>query len=663
MSEHYAPYLLRIIDHIEHNRTLIVHEWVMSDKIKKIFGSYEISLKKFENTYALSIVEYFIAIIKEEKKADSCPLMKKMVYFLLERGITPKDVFDICRALQGALIHSVFQLESVKREPLLYLDEVSRVFDGNLSGLLGIFTDAYKKRELKIYELTTHHKKLNQILQIINFVNTKIFLLQNGHIILANKPFLELLGVKNMQELNKKYLNRLEFLQNIDTDGFDIHDISGWLHTMYEQRKAFKVDIFHHKYSETFTYNGRVTMLPDTNPPKYIVTLNSIEQSVEHENNAALNEDQTKMKGFYNYAEFEHILGEMQREARKNSTKVALIVIDVAELQKINEEQGFEAGDMVLEDVANDIRSHAKDGMKIARLEGSRFGIVMTYTSEQECYDWCYSLSTELNKKPERKTLSLTSIDLSEKINRALMRVYDLADMQSESLTFRTDFENIEIIETLPYQRKFTAVLEKLPVLHTSLYYKNIPVSSDADIIHVHNDNIVLKLSKAQIAVAKHNSYIFFHISSFGNIKASLKIIDLDKDLVKIDKFRIDKFSPLQRQKIRVEAQKNMHIHLVSGGPLYKGTVVDINEEAIALAIPRRGNLQEGSFVSVAMMLHLQEEVQEFHSNATVYRVEKMKDFYKIVILCQIDAENLKLLNNYIAMRQIEIIQELKLLY
>ncbi len=660
MSVHYAPYLFSIIDHVEHNSTHIVHEWVISNTVKKIFISYDISLKKFENTYALSIVEYFIAIIKEEKKANSCPVMRKMVYFLLERGITPRDVFDICRALQGALIHSIFQVDSVKKQPLRYLDEVSRVFDGNLSGLLELFTDAYKKRELKIYELTIQHKKFNQILQIINFVNTKIFLIQNEHIILANKPFLELLGVKNMQELNKKNLNKLEFMKDINIDEFDINHVSIWLQSMYEQRKAFRVDIFHHKYSKIFTYNGRVSMLPETKPPKYIVTLNSIEQVTD---DAYKNDEQTQIKGFYNYAEFEHILGEMQREARANSTKVALIVIDVAELQKINDEQGYEAGNMVLEDVANDIRSHASKEMKIARLEGSRFGIVMPYISEQECYDWCYSLCTELNKKPERKTLSLTNIYPSEKINRALMRVYDLADMESESLTLRTDFENIEIIETLPYQRKFTAILKKLSKIDTSLYYKNIPVSYAAEIVYVYSDNIVLKLSKAQIAVAKHNSFIFFYIASFGNIKATLKIIDLEKDLVKVYKFKLDKFSPLQRQKIRVEAKKNMYIHLVSGGPLYKGVVLDVNEQAIALAIPRRGNLQEGSFVSVSMMLHLQELVEEFHSNATVYRVEKMKDFYKIVVLLQVDTENLQLLNNYIATRQIEIIQELKLLY
>lgn len=244
------------------------------------------------------------------------------------------------------------------------------------------------------------------------------------------------------------------------------------------------------------------------------------------------------------------------------------------------------------------------------------------------------------------------------------MRVYDLADMQSESLTLRTDFENIEIIQTLPYQQKFTKILQQLATLHTSLYYKNIPVSSDAEIVHVYDDNILLKLSKAQMAVAKHNSHIFFHISSFGNVKASLKIIDLEKHLVKIDKFTVDKFSPLQRQKIRVDAKENTHIDVISGGPLYKGMVLlDLNEGAIALAMPRRGNLQEGSFVSVAMTLYLQDEVQEFHSNATVYRVEKTKDFYKIVMMFQVDTENFKLLNKYIAMRQMQIIQELKSLY
>ncbi len=377
MSKHNSPYLLSIIDHIEHNRTSIVDEWVGSKKLIRIFSAYKISLKKFESTYGLSIVEYFIATTKEQNNSNTSAAMKKMLYFFLERDITPKDIFDIFRILQGVLIHSIFQISGVKEQALSYIDE------------------------------------LKQILQIINFVNTKIFLIQNEHIILANRLFLELLGVKNMQELNKKYLNTLEFMHNVDSDAFDVNNVSSWLENMNEHKKAFKADIFHHKYAKTFTYNGRVTVLPDTKPPKYIITLNSIEQSDESEDDTSEGDNQTNMKDFYNYAEFEHMLAEMQREAKKSFTPIALIVVDVVELQKINDEQGVEAGDMVLGEVANDIRSHATQSMKIARLEGSRFGIIMPYTSQQKCYEWCYFLSVELNKKPERKTLSLTSVDES----------------------------------------------------------------------------------------------------------------------------------------------------------------------------------------------------------------------------------------------------------
>ncbi len=523
MSKNYTPNLFSIIDHIEYHHNYIVKLWIESDRIESVFRSLNISTSKFEKIYASLIVEYFIAVIKNERESGSCPIMHKLVHFLLKRGVTPKDIFDICRTLKDAFLHSIFQVDTVKENPVIFLDETSLLFDNNLSTLLGIFTSEYKKLNYTRHE----HKTI---------------------------------------------------------------------------------------------------------------------------------------KDFYTYLEFEHILGEMQREARKHATKLALIIVDVAELQKINEEQGFEAADLVLEDVANDIRLLVQENIKIARLEGSRFGLVVPYTSEQECYNWCNALNSEFNKKPERKILSLTSIDSSEKINRAFMRVYDLADIQNESMSIRTDFQNIEIKETLPYQRKIIAILITMAKVHLSLYYKELPVSSDAKVDSYDDETVTVEVSAIQIAAAKHNKYIYFDMPTYGNIKAVVHIVDIEKNLLKIEKFRLDKYSPLQRQKIRVKVKNDISARLVSGGPFYETKVVDMNEEAIALTTPRRGNLQEGSSVSLAMELSLQEKEEEFHSNAVVYRVEKIKGVYKVVVVCQAESENIKLLNNYIAKRQMEIIKELKIL-
>ncbi len=666
MSKNHTIQSLHMSDTLEKEKKIIIQEWLASKNIKNIFKSYKISLKKFEQSYAFSILEYFIETIRLQREEEGCPVMEKMIYFLLERGATPKDIFDICTALKRAVLHRVFKKYVEYKNIMELIDEVSDMFDKNLSSLLKIFTDEYKKRELKIFELTNHHKKLNQILQIINFVNTKIFIIQNEHVILANKPFLQLLGVANMLDFNKKYLKKWDFLHNVLTQDniiFDTQNIQPWLQKVYRSNKAFRADIYNHKYAQSISYNGRITILPDTNPTKYIITLNAIQKpalSTAEINNSI---DKDLLSGFYNYPTFEHLLGERQRDAQEKGYLLALVIVDLPELQSINEDQSREAGDIVLKEIANDIKDMRTTQMSIARLEGSRFGILMPYDSEQECYDWCNTLNVLLNKKPERKTVSVTSFDLFEKVNRVLMRAYDLADLQNESQAVRTDFENIEIIETLPYQKKFTTAFLEGGRVDTSLYYKNLPVNSKNLIVKVYSDNIIVHLSSAQTIVSKYNQFIFFKHPSFGNIKASLQIIDVEKNLAKIDKFRADKYSPLEREKLRVDAEDNMYVQMISGGPLYKGLLIDINEEAFALRIKKRANLQEGSFVSVNMMIDIKEQRVQFNANAIVYRIEKIKDAYKIVLKLQADTDNLSLLSSYIASRQIEIIQELKSFY
>lgn len=104
--------------------------------------------------------------------------MSKLVDFLLNKNITPKDVFDICIGLRRILVSSILKNVSTKDNIHDIMEEMATLFDANLSGVLGIFISFYEHKQQRIQESIAQQKKYNQILKVMNFINTKIIIVQ-----------------------------------------------------------------------------------------------------------------------------------------------------------------------------------------------------------------------------------------------------------------------------------------------------------------------------------------------------------------------------------------------------------------------------------------------------------------------------------------------------
>lgn len=75
-------------------------------------------------------------------------------------------------------------------------------------------------------------------------------------------------------------------------------------------------------------------------------------------------------------------LVEQAIEDRKDK-KVAVLVIDLNRFKEINDSWGHQAGDAVLCDIADRLRSHERPGGYAARLGGDEFGVVLPVESEE----------------------------------------------------------------------------------------------------------------------------------------------------------------------------------------------------------------------------------------------------------------------------------------
>ncbi len=653
MKKMFAPQLLSVVSFLENNRYQIAQEWVLLNTVLSVFKAQNISAKKFQKSYAVPIIEYFISVVREDKEAGNCPIMSKLVAFLLQKEITPKNVFDVCMGLRRTLVSYLFKNSLVKDEVEM-MDEIATIFDANLSGVLEIFTEYYERKLKLIEESKVQQKKFNQVLKIINFINTKIIIIQSGHIIMANKPFFEMIGVENLKELYRLNNFDFSFMKNFEcaSKKYNFKNNTDWIDDVMKSNKAFKTDIFHHKYNRDFKYSGRITTLPNSEPLQYLIALHNIDTHIEEEIKIRKTLEYDPLTGFYTSAMQESLILSEQSKSNSGKYEMAFLVIEVGNLENPK----------VLLEIVNLLKSAVSEEMIVAHIQSNKFGIAIPYLSAQDCYDWCNELYIRLYKDHDDITVSLTSFDHNESLESVKERAFDLLEIVKKSAQeyVSTDFLNIELYNPIAQEEVYITILKDMQKVKTTLYYQDIPISAEHKILKVHKSSIELLLSKKELKVANISKIIYLELPSIGHIKASIDTINKITNSVSIYKFKAPKHLPLDRKIFRISATVNTEVRIILSGSIYIGTLMNVNHEYIAVRLERKRNLDVGLIVSISVELEINKVFELLNCDATIYKIEKINHEYEVVFLCHLDSQNSTLLNKYIANRQLEVIHELK---
>ncbi len=91
---------------------------------------------------------------------------------------------------------------------------------------------------------------------------------------------------------------------------------------------------------------------------------------------------------------------EARLEAGQGAVRGALLILQVDNLQKVNETDGFTAGDSLLKKVATILRQETKmyKDIALSRLTGGDFAIFLSEISAADTYDTARKLSQEINR-------------------------------------------------------------------------------------------------------------------------------------------------------------------------------------------------------------------------------------------------------------------------
>jgi diguanylate cyclase (GGDEF)-like protein len=90
------------------------------------------------------------------------------------------------------------------------------------------------------------------------------------------------------------------------------------------------------------------------------------------------------LTGIYNRAYFDNFLLHSTQEARKKNRKLSLMLIDVDKFKTVNDTHGHQAGDIVLQSVAQEIKKSARKHDVAARYGGDEFAVILPDTGKEE---------------------------------------------------------------------------------------------------------------------------------------------------------------------------------------------------------------------------------------------------------------------------------------
>ena len=144
-------FLKKYINIYEKNKVSLLRYWLSDDKILKILKHHNIKTDLFVKTYAIAIIDYYIAVVNGKIEIGNCPALEEFLFYSKDKNITTSELFVICIGLKNAMIEFSYDLKITN---LQIEKEINYVFEENFSKVLKLYSTSLLdiKKELKSHE-------------------------------------------------------------------------------------------------------------------------------------------------------------------------------------------------------------------------------------------------------------------------------------------------------------------------------------------------------------------------------------------------------------------------------------------------------------------------------------------------------------------------------
>ncbi|PLY06659.1 MAG: hypothetical protein C0625_08715 [Arcobacter sp.] len=129
------------------NKISLIRYWLRDEKIHNILKRHNIETDIFVKKYAISIIDYYIAIVNEKEVIGTCPTIEEFLFYLKDRNITSSEIFIICSGFKNAMIEFSYDLKITN---LRIEKEINYIFEQNFADVLELYSGSLHdiKKEL-----------------------------------------------------------------------------------------------------------------------------------------------------------------------------------------------------------------------------------------------------------------------------------------------------------------------------------------------------------------------------------------------------------------------------------------------------------------------------------------------------------------------------------
>jgi len=182
------PNLSKALPVLVDAKTSILQGWLAFEDPRKILEGHDIKVEFFQSHYANGVFDYFMEVIRGEKKIGDCPVIADLLEYLKDRDVSADELFILCSHFRKAMLD--FSYDSALNSKEIF-DEISYVFDLNFSGVLKRYTGTIYQKELEIernVKLLNEYKKAIDASAIVSKMDPA------GKITFVNDNFCEVSG-------------------------------------------------------------------------------------------------------------------------------------------------------------------------------------------------------------------------------------------------------------------------------------------------------------------------------------------------------------------------------------------------------------------------------------------------------------------------------------
>ncbi|WOE70999.1 GGDEF domain-containing protein [Hydrogenimonas thermophila] len=668
--------ILQISALITEHKSDISKVWIDKTSVKEIFISYSISSKYFTTHYAFKIIEHFAEVMSGQQPVGNSPTMNDFIKFMFDKEITAKEIFLIFMGFRRSLFRFLTNNKLIEAKDKWLIEALSELFDKNLSSSLEYFDSLHIKKEIEKQKEEDAHIYAKRLQTILDLQEKLIFKIKDGKLYLANRAFLEAIGILDKEEFEKKYSIVWEFIKRVNrfTSLFESKNYDQWIKKLIVKYEGTcEAVIFDRRINRTILTQMKIKSLPTEESLEYVVTFDDITERKKEIHSLTQMALTDALTGAPNRRMFEKRINTAFQEFKNKDKPFFLVIIDLNKLSEINKHFGRETGDALLRSFVEETMKTTDEKHFFARVDGDQFALIVNDKEVENVKKYSEKIKSILHsihyfkKESAEADIAIVRCQKDDNLRTMMLRAEKIIHIIQEN----NDSKIMDDSDLVKQEKIFKEAREKFinsckllldtaKTIEIVNFYMEIPIQSDSEIIKIMEDTIWIKIRKVAFHALQRNEKVFIKRDEKPHFQARVTDFNIEKSAILISNMIPVDQSPLERRNIHVKLEPYIEA-VIKYDKIQMPVFIDtVSIDSITFRTAHILNLKVSDHLLIETILRWDGKEVPITLSGSILKIKEKSDTFKIVMLLEQSKEIDETLAPYIAHRQIEIIRELQ---